>query len=192
LSRPLPPIISDHPGARFRVEVGVHTTEEALRRSDTLEHLDEPSTLGGVQRRQQSLLLVHRHVPELLKQFVASSGQVQLVGAPVGGVAAALQEAALLEVVDEGHDGAAVEHERPAQCLLRLAFLRDDVAEHAEVPRVKAERGKALREAPMLVSAQLRQQERSALARALRQRGRRAVRVLPSCHPGPRSIMFKF
>jgi hypothetical protein len=66
------------------------------------------------------------------------------------------------------------------------------VAEHAEVPRVKAERGKALREAPMLVSAQLRQQERSALARALRQRGRRAVRVLPSCHPGPRSIMFKF
>jgi hypothetical protein len=143
----------------------MHAVEEPPRRSNTLEQLDEPLTLGGVERSHELLLLIHRHVPELLQQFVPSSRQVQLVGAPVGGVATALHQAALLEVVYEGHDGAAVQHERSAQCLLRLAFLDDDVAEHAEVPRVKAPRGKALGEAPMLVGAQLGQQERSPLAR---------------------------
>ena len=81
------------------------------------------------------------------------------VGAPVVGVAAAFGERAVLEVVDKCDRGAAVDPERSAQCLLGLALVGGEVAEHPEVSRVEVEWGEALGEAAMPVRAQLHQQE---------------------------------
>ena len=84
---------------------------------------------------------------------------MERVRAPVVGVAASLGEPAMLEVVDERDHGAAVDPQRSAQCLLGLALVCGEVAEHPEVARVEVEWGEALGEAPMPVRAQLDQQE---------------------------------
>jgi hypothetical protein len=52
-----------------------------------------------------------------------------------------------------------VDPQRSAQCLLGLALVSGEVAEHPEVARVEVEEGEALGEAPMPVRAQLHQQE---------------------------------
>ena len=72
----------------------------------------------------------------------------------------------MLEVVDERDHGAAVDPQRDAEGLLGLALGGGQVAEHSEVPRVKAEAGEALGEAPMRVGAQLHQQEADTAAQA--------------------------
>jgi hypothetical protein len=77
----------------------------------------------------------------------------------------------MLEVVDERHHGAAVDSERDAEGLLGLALGGGEVAEHAEVSRVKAEAGEALGEAPMRVGAELRQQEAGTAAQSPRRGG---------------------
>jgi len=71
----------------------------------------------------------------------------------------------MLEVVDERDHGAAVDPQRAAQGLLGLALVYGEVAEHPEVPRVEAEGGEALGEAPMPMGAQLHQQEAGTAAR---------------------------
>ena len=101
---------------------------------------------------------------QLGQQLAALGSQVERVGAPVGGVAAPLGEPALLEVVDERDHGAAVDPQRAAQGLLGLALVGGEVAEHPEVPRVEAEGGEALGEAPVPLGAQLHQQEAGAAA----------------------------
>jgi hypothetical protein len=65
----------------------------------------------------------------------------------------------MLEVVDECDHGAAVDPERSAQCLLGLALVCSEVAEHPEVAGVEVEGCEAFGETPMPVGAQLRQQE---------------------------------
>ena len=72
----------------------------------------------------------------------------------------------MLEVVDQRDHGAAVDPERDAEGLLGLALGGGEMAEHAEVPRVEAEAGEALREAPMRVGAQLREQEAGTAAQS--------------------------
>ncbi len=59
----------------------------------------------------------------------------------------------MLEVVNECDHGAAVDPQRSAQCLLGLALVCSEVAEHPEVTRVEAEGGEALGKAPMPVRA---------------------------------------
>jgi len=65
----------------------------------------------------------------------------------------------VLEVVDERDHGAAVDPQPAAQCLLGLAFVNGELAEHPEVSRVEVEGSEALSEAPMPMRAQLHQQE---------------------------------
>jgi hypothetical protein len=74
----------------------------------------------------------------------------------------------MLEVVDERDHGAAVDPERGAESLLGLALSCSEVAEHAEVPRVKAEAREALGEAPMRVGAELDQEEAGAATQSPR------------------------
>ena len=101
---------------------------------------------------------------EVGKQIAPSGRQEERVRAPVDGVAASLGESALLEVIDEGDHGAAVDPQRIAKCLLGLALGRGEVAEHSEVPGMEVEQGEALGELPMRVSTELRQQEAETLA----------------------------
>jgi hypothetical protein len=57
-----------------------------------------------------------------------------------------------------------VDPKSAAECLLGLALRRGQVAEHPEVARMELEAGESLGEAPMGVSAQLREQKAGALA----------------------------
>jgi hypothetical protein len=98
------------------------------------------------------------------KQVAPRGRQVERVRPSIGGVAPSLGEPAMLEVVDERDHGAAVEAKRDAESLLRLAFARGKVAEHAELPGMQVMLGEALREAPMGVGAQLREEKADALA----------------------------
>ena len=70
----------------------------------------------------------------------------------------------MLEVVDEGDHGAAVDTQRVAERLLGPALGGTEVAQHPEVPGVKVESGEALGEQPMREGAQLGQQEAETLA----------------------------
>ena len=83
----------------------------------------------------------------------------------------------MLEVVDERDHGAAVDSQRDAEGLLGLALVHGEVAEHSEVPRVKPATGEALGEAPMLVRAQLHQQEAGTAAQSLCRGRLRARRI---------------
>ena len=100
-----------------------------------------------------------RDALELGEELAARRREVERVGAAVGGVAAALGEAALLEVVDERDHRAAVDAERAAQRLLGLALVDREVAEHPEVAGVQVEGGQALGEAPVALRAELHQQK---------------------------------
>ena len=71
----------------------------------------------------------------------------------------AARQPAMFEAVDERDHGAAVDPQRAAQCLLGLALVCGEVAEHPEVPGVKVERGEPLGEPPMPMGAQLHQEE---------------------------------
>ena len=119
---------------------------------------------------------------ELGQQLAALGSQVERVRAPVDGVAAPLGEPAMLEVVDECDHGAAVDPQRSAQCLLGLALVCGEVAEHPEVARVEVEGGEALGKAPMPVRAQLHQQEAGTAAQPPRRGCLHAGGI--SGHPG--------
>ena len=123
---------------------------------------------------QLGVLLV-RGAPELGQQLAARGCQEQRVRAPVVGVAAALGEPALLEVVDQRDHGAAVDPQRDAQGLLGLPLGGGEMAEHSEVPRVQAAAGEPLREATVRVGAQLHEQEAGAAARVRGSAGTRAM-----------------
>jgi hypothetical protein len=77
----------------------------------------------------------------------------------------------MFEVVNKCDHGAAVEPQRSAQCLLGLALVCGEVAEHPEVARVEVEGGEALGEAPMPVGAELHQQEAGTAAQPPRRDG---------------------
>jgi len=102
---------------------------------------------------------------------MARGREVERVRASVDGVAASLGEPSMLEVVDECDHRAAVDSERFAQCLLGLALVCGEMAEHPEMARMQVEGGEALGEAAMPVRAQLYQQEARATAQIPR-RGR--------------------
>ena len=137
----------------------MNARREALRVGNALENRDELRALRGVEGRQQLGLVLLRYSFEVGKEVAPRGRQVERVCAPVVRVAAPLGEPALLEVIDQRDDGAAVDPQRPAQRLLGLALGGGQVAEHSAVSGVKAVSGEALCESPMRVGAQLRQQE---------------------------------
>ena len=108
---------------------------------------------------------------EVGKKVAPRGRQVKRVRPPVDGVAATFSEPTLLEIVDEGDHGAAVDPERVAERLLGLTLGGGEVAEHSEVPGMEVQSGEAFGELPMRVCAQLRQQEAEAPAQPTR-RGR--------------------
>jgi hypothetical protein len=140
-------------------QVGMNARRETLWLGKALEQRDELRALWRVEGSQQLGLVLFCDALELGQQLAALGSQVERVRAPVDGVATSLGEPAMLEVVDKGDYGAAVDPQRTAQCLLGLALVDGELAEHPEVPRVEVEVGKALGEAPMPMGAQLHQQE---------------------------------
>ncbi len=86
--------------------------------------------------------------------------EAQLLLPPVGGAAAALDQALLLELVDELDDPARRGPESLGQCLLAQAGALSDDAQHTHLGWRQAEPGEPLGEARRGVRAQLAQEER--------------------------------
>jgi hypothetical protein len=154
-----------------RFQIRMNARREALRLGHPLQERDELRALWRVEGRQQLDVALVGCALELGKQVAPSGRQVERVSAPVDGIAAALGELALLEVVDERDHRAAVDPERVAERLLGLALGGGEVAEHSEVPWVEVESREVFGKLPMRVGAELGQQKAGAPAQAPR-RGR--------------------
>ena len=109
----------------------------------------------------------------------------KLAGPSVDGVTAALGKALSLEVIDQGYDSAPMHQERITQRLLGPTLSCSEMAEHAVVPRVQTQRGKALGETSMSQGAQLRQQKPSALAGGSGADRRIVAGATVTCHRSP-------
>jgi hypothetical protein len=157
-----------------RFQVGMNARREALRLGNALEQRDELRALCRVEGGQQFRLVLFCDALELGQQLAALGSQIERVRAPVVGVTTPLGEPAMLEVVNECDHGAAVDPQRSAQCLLGLAVVCGEVAEHPEVARVEVEEGEALGEAPMPMRTQLHEQEAGTAAQRPRRGSLRA------------------
>ncbi len=146
----------------------MNPSRQALGLGHPLQERDQLRTLRGVEGAQQLSLVFVGKAFQLGQELSAPRSQVEPVGAAICRVAAPLGEAALLEVVDECDHGAAVDPQRGAQCLLGLALVYGELAEHPEVPRMEVKTGEALGEAPMPMGAQLHQEEARTAAQAAR------------------------
>jgi hypothetical protein len=93
------------------------------------------------------------------ERVAALRGQVQRVGAAVGWVAPAFDQAALLELVDQEDHPGGVEPDELAEGLLRQAFVGGQSDEHSSVARLQAERREPFAELPGQVHSELHQQE---------------------------------
>ena len=93
----------------------------------------------------------------LAQRVPALGGQVQRVGAPVGGVAPAFDQAALFELVDQEDHPGRVEPDELAEGLLGESLVRGQPGEHPGVAGLEAERGKPFAELPGQVESELHQ-----------------------------------
>lgn len=98
------------------------------------------------------------------EQFPCPWGEEQGVGASVVGVAAALDEAAVLEVVDEPDHLVAVDAHRVGELLLGSPVGRGQVGEQPEVPRAQAQGPQALGESVGSVEAEHGEQKAGTVA----------------------------
>ena len=74
------------------------------------------------------------------EQVVGGGGEVNGVGAPIGGVAAAFDESSILEFVDEADHHVAVDAHGVREPLLGLSIASREVHEQPEVTRPNAQR----------------------------------------------------
>ena len=87
----------------------MNARREALGLGNALQKRDELPALGRVEGAKQLGFVLLGDAFEVGQQVAPGVRQVEGVRAPVGGVASSLGEPTLLEVVDEGDHGAAVD-----------------------------------------------------------------------------------
>jgi len=93
------------------------------------------------------------------EEVVSGGREVQGVGASIGGVATALDQSAVLEVVDEADHRVAVDAQGIGEPLLGLSLIFREVHEQPEVTWPDPQRRQAGRELVRASGAQLREQE---------------------------------
>ena len=105
------------------------------------------------------------HAPELLHERAAGVGEVDGVEPAVVGVAAALDQPALLQAVDQGDEARRRSAEMPGECLLAASRLERDRAEESGLRGSQVELGDPRRELLGGIRAELGQEERAAHGR---------------------------
>lgn len=93
------------------------------------------------------------------QEGVGGGEEVDGVGAAVGGMPTAFDQAASLEVVDQGDHHVAVDIERLAEFLLGAAVVLAEQLQHAEMPGLDVERGEQVGEPVRGMEAQLADEE---------------------------------
>lgn len=126
---------------------------------DALQQRDELPSLGLVERRQQLGVVFVGGVLGSGQPGASVRREVHRVGAAVAGVAPALHEPALLELVDQPDHRVAMDPHSVGELLLALPVARRKQGEQPEVRAAKVERPEPLGEALGAVEAELGQQE---------------------------------
>jgi hypothetical protein len=106
---------------------------------EALQKRDEVRAVGLVDAGEQLSLLLVGGALGARKQLVGGGGEVNGVSTPVGGVAAAFDESAVLEVVDEADHRVAVDAQDVGELLLGLSLVSRQVYEQPEVTRPQAQ-----------------------------------------------------
>ena len=96
--------------------------------------------------------------------------------APVGRVAPALDQAALLQIVDEEDHAGRVEAHQLPDGLLGPSLVRGQPGQHAELARLEAQRGELLAEPPGHVKTQLDQEVRQVVTLGVARPGGARIR----------------
>ena len=130
-----------------------------VERGHAMEQRVQLAAVLREKRRQQIVLHLARHRTTRGRRVPPSGGERHDVAAAILGVAAALGEAALLELVEDAHHVAAIEAERLGDLALRnrLAFV--DEQEHGVVMRAKPAVGERVAQPPARLDAEPREEE---------------------------------
>jgi len=131
---------------------------DALLGGQTAQQAGQLDALGRRQRGADLVLMAVAGSLYLAERVPAFLGQVQRVGAAVGGVAPAFDQAALFELVDQEDHPGGVEPDELADGLLGQPLVGGQPEQHPGVPRLEAERGEPLAELPGHVEPKLDQQ----------------------------------
>ncbi len=115
--------------------------------------------LLSVKRRGEPQLVLARELGKLAHQFFPGRGEVEGVQPAIVGVAAALEVATLLELVDIDDDAARQHAQLSAEGLLAAAGLGGDCTQNPCVWRAQLDGGHLLGEQRRRVMAELSQQE---------------------------------
>jgi hypothetical protein len=114
---------------------GVDAGGESSVVGEALQEGDEVVAVGLVDPGEQLCFLLVGGALGAGKQVVSGGGEVQGVGAPVGGVAAAFDESAVFQIIDQTHHHVAVDAHGVGELLLRLSLVLRQVHEQSEVTR---------------------------------------------------------
>jgi len=132
---------------------------DALLGGQTAQQAGQLDALGRRQRGADLVLMAVAGSLNLTERVPALLGQVQRVGASVGGVSLAFDQAALFEFVDQEDHPGGVEPDELAESLLRQPLIGSQPDEHSGVTRFQAERREPFAELPGQVRPELHQQE---------------------------------
>jgi hypothetical protein len=132
---------------------------EALFGGQPAEQGDELLALGGVQAGAELGFVLGRGSHDLTQRAAALAGEVQGADTAVAGDRPPLEEAALLEPVDESHHAARRDLQRLSQRLLRLPFCRGDVSQQHDLTRIEIEARHPLPPEARRMEADLGEQE---------------------------------
>ena len=114
------PVVGDS-----RVDAG----GQALLGGDPAQQVDQPSALGLGQTSAEVRLVFGGHLHQPVEQPPTVTGEIQGMGAAVGGTGTPLEQPRSFQLIDEGHHAAGRDLHGPAQGLLGLALGCGDVAQ---------------------------------------------------------------
>src|SRR5215469_520777 len=152
---PIPtPDVSARPGR----DAGEVVLGDALLGGQPAQQAGQLDALIPGQRGADLVLMTVPRGAHLAQLVAALRGQVQRVGAAVGGVAPPFDQAALFELVDQEDHPGGVEPEQLADGLLGLPLVGGQPEQQPGMPRLEVERCEPLAELPRHVEAELHQQ----------------------------------
>src|SRR5215467_9999876 len=137
---------------------------DALVAGNAAKQFRQLLPLAVAQRRAKHCLVDPAYFLHLGQHVATRRSEIQPVGTPVRRIAPALNEAASFQLVYQEDHLRRVEPDQLADNLLSLSLVRGQPAEHADVPRLHAERGELLGELPGRFHAELHEQERETAA----------------------------
>jgi hypothetical protein len=140
-------------------DAGMNAGGQAVFGGQTAEEGDELFALGGIEARAQLGLMVGRGLHDLPEYATSFTGEVQGAYSAVGRNGPPLEQAALLEPVDEGDHAARRDLERLRQRLLGLPLCRRNVSKQHDFARIEVQTSHSFPPEARGVEADLGEQE---------------------------------